>query len=200
MAIQIGQQPLADFNSPVDMMEDCHRRIEHFLAVLVAVVDDALEVTGGEVNDCALTPDARKAVETALAYFDGAAPKHTADEEESLFPRMREVGGEAVQEALAVLDRLEADHVEAERLHAEVDEILHAWLQASLLPSEALGQARDVLVSLQGIYSRHIAVEDNEVFPLAREVLGEDQLQTIGAEMKQRRGNQSCRERKAGEA
>jgi len=37
-----------------------------------------------------LTEETRAALESALRYFREAAPKHTADEEESLFPRMRQ--------------------------------------------------------------------------------------------------------------
>ena len=39
--------------------------------------------------DRPLADDARNSLETALRYFREAAPKHTADEEESLFPRLR---------------------------------------------------------------------------------------------------------------
>ena len=40
-------------------------------------------------------------------------------------------------------------------------------------------------------YARHIAIEDNEVFPLAGRVLSQDQLAQVGREMAQRRGQPS---------
>jgi hypothetical protein len=49
----------------------------------------ALEVTS--VVDRPLTEETRAALETALRYFREAAPKHTADEEESRFPRLRQI-------------------------------------------------------------------------------------------------------------
>ena len=54
-------------------MSDCHRRIERFLTVLVRVAERG-----------SLEGEARGAFEAALRYFRDAAPKHTADEEESL--------------------------------------------------------------------------------------------------------------------
>ena len=38
-----------------------------------------------------MTEETRVALESALRYFREAAPKHTADEEESLFPRLRQM-------------------------------------------------------------------------------------------------------------
>ena len=42
-----------------------------------------------EASDSHLTNEVRAALETALRYFKEAASKHTADEEESLFPRLK---------------------------------------------------------------------------------------------------------------
>ena len=56
---------------------------------------------------------------TALRYFREAAPKHTADEELSLFPRMRACGGAEVEAALDRVAELEADHKRADQLHAK---------------------------------------------------------------------------------
>ena len=81
MAIIIGDKPDSDFSDPIGMLEDCHRRIEGFLDVLLTLA--------GQTQGNAFTDEHRAAVETSLRYFRDAAPKHTADEEESLFPRMR---------------------------------------------------------------------------------------------------------------
>jgi len=78
MPVQIGA-PAHNFSDPTGLLSDCHRRIEMFLRVLEGV---AL------VIDRPLTGESRSALESALRYFREAAPKHTADEEESLFPRL----------------------------------------------------------------------------------------------------------------
>jgi hypothetical protein len=63
-------------------LSDCHRRIEKFLEQIIRVCTTA---RGGELN-----AGQREALEVALRYFRQAAPLHTADEETSLFPRVRE--------------------------------------------------------------------------------------------------------------
>jgi len=40
---------------------------------------------------------AARALASALRYFGEAAPKHTADEEESLFPRLRQIRHAEIQ-------------------------------------------------------------------------------------------------------
>ncbi len=41
MPITIGAKPAGDFSNPLELLSDCHRRIERFLAVLVKVARDA---------------------------------------------------------------------------------------------------------------------------------------------------------------
>src|SRR5579871_576381 len=111
MPVQIGAKAHS-FSDPTELLSDCHRRIEMFLGSLRRVAD---------LIDRPLTEEARSALESALRYFREAAPKHTADEEESLFPRLRRTHSHEIQAALATLDTLEDDHRKAEALHAEVD-------------------------------------------------------------------------------
>ena len=79
MPVQIGSKA-SDFSDPTGLMSDCHRRIEMFLTALRAV---------GDCDGRQLAEDERRALDAALRYFCEAAPKHNADEEESLFPRLR---------------------------------------------------------------------------------------------------------------
>src|SRR5437016_13096395 len=110
MPIRIGQRPDHGFAEPLGLLSDCHRRIEHFLRVLLAIDHEA---AGGP-----LTTGLRTELEAALRYFATAAPKHTADEEESLFPRLRATADPAINQALGLLDRLEQDHDELEQHHS----------------------------------------------------------------------------------
>lgn len=181
MPIQIGARPLADFSSPVDMMEDCHRRIEHFLQVLRRIT--------ARTSDAALSDDEREAMQRALNYFVRAAPRHTADEEESLFPRLRAmaVNDDAARAALDRLDELERDHEHADRLHADVESLGRAWLEAGDISSDDRARMGTALDDLAQMYERHIHIEDAQVFPAARRLLDDDQVIDVGAEMKQRR-------------
>lgn len=179
MPIKIGQRVDHSFDEPLGLLSDCHRRIEHFLRVLATVAADA---SGGP-----LTPEYRSALEGALRYFAVAAPKHTADEEVSLFPRLRNIGDPALAEALVSLDRLEHDHEEADTHHAAVDEIVREWLANDRLSSSDTEQLRQRLTRLQALYERHIRVEDQEVFPAAARALNRTQIDAIGDEMAARR-------------
>jgi hemerythrin-like domain-containing protein len=179
MPIRIGQRADHGFDEPLGLLSDCHRRIEHFLSVLAV---SARELAGRPLGEAD-----RSALEAALRYFAVAAPRHTADEEDSLFPRLRDSGDPALARALDALDALERDHEEAERDHAVVDELVRRWLTDDRLPDADLGQLRACLARLQALYARHIAVEDQEVFPAAARALDRSQLTTIGGEMAARR-------------
>lgn len=183
MAIQIGQAPGHDFDEPLGLLSDCHRRIEYFLRVLVLV--DA-EAAGGP-----LTPAQRSALEGSLRYFSMAAPKHTADEEESLFPRLRDSADPAATKAMALVDRLQQDHDAAEAHHEAVGVLVQQWLAENCLPTPRARQLRERLAHLDTLYQRHIRVEDQELFPAAARVLDGAQLRQIGREMAARRQVQS---------
>jgi len=90
MAVQIGAKPDSGFDDPIGMLTDCHRRIEQFLEILVVVAHRA--------QRRALNDEESAAVRSALDYFRIGGQRHTADEELSLFPRLREAAGTAVPE------------------------------------------------------------------------------------------------------
>jgi hemerythrin-like domain-containing protein len=174
MPIRIGQKRESDFSNPLGLLSDCHRRIEHFLDVLARVSAGAV---GRELRE-----DEKSAISNALAYFRASAPKHTADEEESLFPRLHD------SSALERIAALEADHVTADADHRNVDELFTEWLAHGSLTAERSAQLRDAPQMLADLYERHIAIEDRELFPLAASILNSSDLAAIGQEMAARRG------------
>jgi hemerythrin-like domain-containing protein len=178
MPVQIGQKA-HHFGEPLGLLTDCHRRIERFLGNLRAVAESA---RGNRLDE-----EQTLALRGALQYFREAAPKHTADEEESLFPRMRQSGGEDVQSVLADLERLEADHERVDELHREVDGLGERWLREGALPAEASDRLRSLLAQLAEIYGAHIRLEDSRVFPIAGRVLDAAAQQAVGREMAARR-------------
>jgi hemerythrin-like domain-containing protein len=182
MPIVIGAKRESDFTDPIGMLGDCHRRIEMFLDVLVRVAEQAR----GE----ALDEEQRGALETALRYFREAAPRHTADEEESLFPRLRRIESAGVRAIIARIESLEEEHVCADRSHGEIDDLGRFWLREGMLLPEHASRLLTLLVQLRDLYRHHIAAEDNEVFPAAAAALSAYDRQAIGSEMASRRGVQ----------
>ena len=179
MLLRIGGPPDHDFDEPLGLLSDCHRRIEHFLAVLVA-----LEQTTG----CAtLTAAEQSQLAGAIRYFATAAPRHTADEEESLFPRLRRSDDPGVRRSLELVGRLEHDHERADRHHHAVEALARRWQADGRLGPDDASALRGHLAALQEIYREHIQLEDRELFPAAARVLSAADIAAIGQEMAARR-------------
>lgn len=178
----LGSSSDHSFDEPLGLLSDCHRRIEKFLDLLLRV---AIEHAEGPLD-----VKTTEAVRTARRYFAEAAPKHTADEEESLFPRMR-AAAEARGEPCAAIDRLESDHDQADGIHGRVDELLDSWMKEGTLAREPSAELRSLLTQLRAIYHEHIRAEDTEVFPLASRILSPADLAAVGSEMRARRGLRS---------
>ena len=180
MPVVIGAKRESDFTDPIGMLGDCHGRIVRFLQVLVTLA------TQGKCG--ALAPEQRSALATSLAYFREAAPKHTADEEESLFPRLRRLATPQIELVLARIDSLEQEHDCADRRHAEVDRLGRLWLENGQLSVEDAARLSTLVNQLSNLYRGHISLEDREVFPFAAATLSAADREAIGAEMAARRG------------
>ena len=180
MALVIGGKPESNFKNPLGLLKDCHRRIEKFLGSQLAVLE---ETDGGALN-----PDQRETLLKSLRYFREAAPRHTRDEEDSLFPRMRaSVSGEA-HAALDTLAKLESDHDKADLWHAEVDRLCDQWIARGGIGGEDKDRLAEDLTSLRALYNHHIHLEDNFVFPAAAKALDAQAIDELGREMAARRG------------
>ena len=180
MPIRIGEKPESDFTDPIGMLGDCHRRIVRYLHVLVVL---ATQQKGGQLSD-----EQRALLSTSLRYFREAARKHTADEEESLFPRLRRIESPDIEAVLARIESLEQDHECADRSHVEVDWLGRLWLTAGRLSSDDSSRFEELVCELETLYRHHIGIEDAEVFPYAARVLAAVDRQAIGDEMAARLG------------
>ncbi len=180
MPVTLGAKPEHDFGQPIGLLSDCHRRIERFLDILLKVASAG--------RGQALSGEQRGALETGLRYFAVAAPKHTADEEQSLFPRLRADGDPRAHAALQRMAALESDHRLADEGHAEVDRLGRVWLDKNELSQEDSTRLCDRLAALKALYAHHIEMEEKEVFPVASQVLDGSTIRDIGREMAERRG------------
>ena len=160
------------FDDPLGMLVACHRRMERELATL-----DRLQ---RHLPEYGCDDAARAAAHTVMKYFDGAAPNHHADEEESLFPRLRALP--EIHSGALIAD-LERDHgtlaASWRRLRPLLASIV-AGTRANLSPKQ--------VDDLRAVHAAHIAREEGELIPLAAHALDADALRQIGQEMAARRG------------
>ena len=177
MPVQIGAKT-HNFTDPTGLLSDCHRRVEMFLGALGAVA---------EVIDRPATDETSRALESALRYFGQAAPKHTADEEQSLFPRLRQMHDPEIESAFSKLEQLEEEHRWAAPLHADVERLGTQYLSTGSLSSSEVEVFRKAVASLASMYKQHIGVEDELVFPLAARLLSDADKSAIADEMASRR-------------
>jgi hemerythrin-like domain-containing protein len=171
--ISIRSGPLVTLDTPVDHLDACHRRIEERL--------NTLERVGPHL--CDRPAEAREALQAVFWFFDSSGVNHTADEEESFFPRLAGKMTPADREWLAAL---EADHLKAEALYDELKALVAA-LPESPRPADQAAYI-DLAARLCALYRDHIRREDERFSDLSRQHLSEADLHRISVEMKQRRG------------
>jgi hemerythrin-like domain-containing protein len=176
MPVQIGAKLDSGFDDPLGMLCDCHRRIERFLGVLCQVAT--------REPSRALSAEDAEAVTAALHYFREGGRRHNADEEESLFPRLRQA---APRGALDSIDRLEQEHHVAGELHDAVDRTFARWISAGALGSADAHALVDATRRLRVLYGDHIRAEEADVFPQAAQLLDGAAIAAIGSEFRARR-------------
>lgn len=181
MTVQIGAKSDAGFDNPIGMLKDCHRRVERFLDVLHQVARRA--------HGRALTAEESAAVTAALHYFRTSGPRHTRDEEDSLFHRLRALApaNPRTQHLLQQMQNLESDHLQAAQLHQEADQLFTAWQSAGPLAPASLAQLEFATGELARIYSTHIAIEEGLLFPHATELFSRKELDAMAREFRARR-------------
>lgn len=172
--ISIHNTPAASaITSPVDHLQACHRRIEERLATLERVAPALLTRSA----------EALEALQAVFWFFDSSGVTHTADEEESFFPRL---AGKISPDEAAFLAALEVEHTRAEALYDE----LKSAVANFATPPTADDQRRytELAAALCDIYRTHIRHEDERFHDLAARLLQPADLEAISKEMRQRRG------------
>lgn len=137
-----------------EILSTCHEHILERLTTLEAVGRDLVDST--EITEVHLAQ-----LGDILAFLDTAIPIHSADEEQSLFPRLRDrppfVGVEGTP-----MDCMEAEHVN----HGQ----LKARLKVAIVKRNAAAAGRYAL-EMAGEYRAHIQKEEEILFPMAREII-----------------------------
>jgi iron-sulfur cluster repair protein YtfE (RIC family) len=115
----------------------------------------------------------------ALVFLDTAIPMHSADEEQSLFPRLRRCQPFTGRAGDTPMDCMESEHKQHQRLLAA--------LKRALMQREVLGAA-DAAVAVVNEYRAHIGKENEVLFPWAKELLNDPaEVAVMTREMQARR-------------
>lgn len=165
--------PAASFDDPLAVLQTTHQRIETQLA--------ALERLPGQLGKQGADAAAREAARFALRFFATTAADHERDEEEDLFPLMRERAGERA-EISAVVNEIEAEHATLEAQWQRLRQVLEAIARGD----EAVLAEADV-AGFAWLYRRHLGKESAIVLPFARETLTAADRAALGERMAARR-------------
>jgi hemerythrin-like domain-containing protein len=160
------------FDDPLGMLSACHGRIARQLATL--------ERLRRHLPEHGCDVDARAAARGILKYFDTAAPNHHADEEASIFPRLRDALPRSADALLADLEREHALLAAQWRHLRPLLAGIAAGARANLSPKQ--------VADVRAAYAAHIAREEDELIPLAARTFDAAILAAIGQEMAARRG------------
>lgn len=118
-----------------------------------------------------------------LPHFDTLLPRHVQDEQEDLFPllRQRSEPGDDINETL---DRLALKHGVSLKMAEKVRGIVQAMAQANALPDADQAAA---LIDFAAHARRHLIVENAIVLPLARARLTAEDIAVLRRNMDRRR-------------
>jgi len=154
--------------NPFLQLERCHRRLEEAC--------DALSIASADRDG--------QTIADVKSFLDRQIKRHEEDEDESLFPRLRQI--DAATSLIPVVDRLIQEHRQHEALHAELAKVM------SEVPAPSNEQAWSAIESvcerIARAYRAHIEVEEKELFPEAQRLLTDDARAAMLAEMSARRG------------
>lgn len=167
--------PAAGFDSPFEMLQACHERIERTLGLLESL----------RAHHALHGPDAqaRQAAADVLRYFDLAAPHHHQDEELHVFPALVASGDAAM---LALVARLKQDHLQMEAGWRAARTVLAGIAEGG---STRLTPPEDAaLAAFAALYGSHIEAEEQVAYPQARTSLSAPALAAMGRDMRRRRG------------
>lgn len=190
-----GFRPLPDDADPLGQLDACHDRMQRQLKTLQRLLERQADAGRASVDD-----EVRAAAAAVRKYFDEAAPRHHRDEEKDLFPAVIEAmaGSDAVC-IKGIVQRLSAEHGQLEQAWQALRPTLVALAEPAEVASEDSCEGSDesggspwLLDAGQvdrfiAVHRSHLAIEDDELMPMARRLLSDDQIAQIGRAMRSRR-------------
>ncbi len=157
----------------VDLLLECHERIRSFIG-LARRLSEAQNVSENEIRDAAAR---------VVRYFSESLPKHVADEEESILPRLS--GRQADLDA--ALESMRREHEE----HApHLERLLEICRTLQVSPArldETRASLAQAAVSLERDFQIHLEQEESTILPAIRSLLTHDEREAMLHELRARR-------------
>jgi hemerythrin-like domain-containing protein len=177
------RSPASGFDEPLELWLACHERVQRFCRLL--------ERLRQHVDERGADREAADSAASIRRYFNEAAPRHHADEELDLFPRLltrlaeetTEIDAASAARVRSAIDTLTAEHRANEALWAAIDATL-ALIEQGVAARLDAGQVN----TFGRTYDRHIHVEESIVKPAMLRHLSDADWKDVGTVMAQRRG------------
>lgn len=158
------------FDDPIGLLMACHNRILGHC--------DTLARLPGYLSAHGSDDEARQAIRRILRYFHTAARLHHADEEENLFPFLLAHFDFPIHLRASLRD-LALQHRDLETAWEDLAKDLE---DVSMDHRRTLSPERFI-----SMHRAHIALENDEIFPIAARLLSVGMLDEIGSAMRTRR-------------
>jgi len=158
----------------LDLLLGCHQRIRHFTATA-----KNLAHAQGATHD-----EIRMAAAGVHRYYSVSLPLHEADEEDSVRPRLDALDDERVHHALAAM------HDQHQAIDELIERLLPLLQMVERNPAaleQAGGEMCTITKGLEEIFSAHLQLEEEVIFPAIRAHLPSGDRTAILAEMQARR-------------
>lgn len=162
-------------DEPLEILSACHGRVRANLQTLDRLIR--------WLPDHGADKDAQQAAVNVMRYFDLGAMNHHQDEEEDLFPVLLERCPANVRLRIRRLVAwIKDDHRALEATWAQLREQL---VMVASGDSDQLDA--DVVANFSAQYLNHLDREDNELFPLAANILTDADIRQMSDRMRARR-------------
>jgi iron-sulfur cluster repair protein YtfE (RIC family) len=171
MLLKIGKKN--DSPNLDDRLVDCHARIRHFLS------------TARKLAERPGAPDdqLREAASGVQRYFTEALPRHVADEDESITPKLR--GRDA--DVDAALARMHEEHERHEPIFARLVELCAAIAESPARAKELAPELDELSATAEREMLSHLELEERVVIPALVRLMTPAERDQIIAEMNARR-------------
>lgn len=172
MVIFPSSTAASSFDEPLAMLQACHGRIQAQCATL--------EKLYWYLSEQGSDQQTQQTASAILRYFDTAGQLHHQDEEQDLFPLLLATNNITIHKLIA---RLLAQHVELNVIWCNLRLIL-----CNIVVGVVEGLDKAIFDNFIVLNQTHIALENNQLLPLAKVLLTSSQVEHLGNRMSSRRG------------